>query len=181
MKTLLLEPLEHRPFDLAFGVPRFTLWRRGSRVWVSVEDAHADHVRRELALHGVRATLQPDTRPESPPLVRAVGVGLDPARLSGDDLDLIEVRVLTLAEATADVLRRPIRHWPLGQGRRARCRALLRGTDAVFEIRRTAWCGRATLRSARKALRPVLFDPAATPRPIRVHASEHALTRWVAA
>jgi hypothetical protein len=117
--------------------------------------------------------------PERPSLVRAVGTALAPARLEADDLDIVEVRVVPLGEATARLLRRPVRHWPLGARRRARCRSLLRGTDALLEIRRTAWCARGTLRANRHTLRPVLFDSTATPRPLHAYASERSLTRWI--
>ena len=86
----------------------------------------------DLAFHGVRATVTPEDVPVPPSLVRAVGTALAPARLHAEDLDVVDVRVVPLGEATARLLRRPIRFWPLGARRRSRCRALLRNADALL-------------------------------------------------
>ena len=179
MTTLVLGLISHEPCDLAFEAPRFVLWRRGSEVRVTLEERHVTRVQRALGLCGVRATLVEGDVPERPALLRAVGTALAPARLSADDLDIVDVRVVPLGEASARLLRRPVWHWPLGARRRSQCRSLLRGTDALLEIRRTAWCAGGTLRANRHALRPVLFDVAATPRPLRAYASEQPLTRWI--
>jgi len=178
--TLRLELEAHDNFDLALDAPRFVLWRRRGAVWLSLDDDAASRVRRLLALNGVRATPQPGALPLAPSgLVRAVGTGLAPARLDGDDVDIVEVTVVPLSGATARALRRPSRYWPLVARRRVRCRALLRATDAVLEVRRTAWCSRATLRAARASLRPALFDARAVSPPIRAYATDGRLTRWV--
>jgi len=180
LTTLLIEPVAAEPFDLALDAPRFTLWRQGTDVRMSVDDRLADGLRRELALRGVRATVVDGHVPTPPVLVRALGTALRPARLRPDDLDVLEVRVVPLGEATTRALGRPIRRWPLGARRRSQCRALLRGSDAVFEIRRTAWCSRQTLRANRHSLRPALFDPSAAPRTLRARASEQRLSGWIA-
>jgi len=178
--TLRLELEAHGNFDLALDAPRFVLWRQRGAVWLSLDDAAASRVRRLLALNGVRATPQPDGPVPAPPgLVRAVGTGLAPARLDGDDLDVVDVTVVPLSGATARALRRPSRYWPLVARRRTRCRALLRATEAVLEVHRTAWCSRATLRAARRSLRPALFDAGAASPPIRAYATDGRLTRWV--
>jgi hypothetical protein len=165
--------------DLAFEAPRFVLWRRGTEVRLCLDDRDVARVRRALALRGVRATVVPGRVPEPPTLVRAIGVAMAPARLENEDLDVVDVRVVPLGEATARVLRRAVRLWPLGPRRRSRCRALLRRSDALFEIRRTAWCGRATLRAHRRTLRPALFDIGAASPLMRIYASERPLTRWI--
>jgi hypothetical protein len=178
--TLLIAPIAPEPFDIALDAPRFTLWRQGVEVRMSVDDRLAEGVRRGLALRGVRATVTDDHMPAPPTLVRALGTALLPARLRPDDLDVLEVRVVPLGEATARALRRPVWRWPLGARRRSHCRALLRGSDAVFEIRRTAWCSRQTLRASRRTLRPALFDPIAAPPTLRARASEQLLSGWIA-
>jgi len=178
--TLLIEPVAREPFDIALDAPRFTLWRQGVGVRMSVDDHLADGIQRGLALCGVRATVIDGQIPAPPMLVRALGTALLPAQLHPDDLDVLEVRLVPLGEATARALRRPVRRWPLGARRRSHCRALLRGRDAVFEIRRTAWCSRRTLRASRHTLRPALFDPIAAPRTLRARASQQLLTRWIA-
>ncbi|HEY8757170.1 MAG TPA: hypothetical protein VIN74_01605 [Candidatus Limnocylindria bacterium] len=179
MTTLLIEPVAREPFDIALDAPRFTLWRQGLDVRMSVDDRLADGIRRGLALHGVRATVIHDAVPAPPTLVRALGTALLPARLRPDDLDVLEVRLVPLGEAVTRALRRPFRRWPLGARRRSGCRALLRGNDAVFEIRRIAWCSRQTLRASRHTLRPALFDPIAPPRTLRARASEQLLSGWI--
>ncbi len=180
MTSLVLVATSHTPFDLALDAPRFSLWRHGSTVGLTLDDRHAIRVRRALAFHGVRTSVAGADMPQPGGAIRAVGIGLAPARLAPGDLDVIEVCVVSVAEATARALARPLRAWPLGAARRSRCGALLRGGDALLEMRRTAWCERDTLRRERRALRPVLFDAGAAPRPIRIYASEHALTRWIA-
>ena len=179
MTTLTLDVLRPEPFDLALDAPHFVLLRRGAEVRMSLDDRHVARVRRALAFRGVRTSIVSDDLPKAPRSVRAVGTALAPARLGPTDLDVIEVRVVPLAEATMRALRRPIRSWPVGAGRRSRCRALLRGSDALLEVRRTAWCARDSIRANRRILRPVLFDVAATAPPLRFHASDRALTRWI--
>jgi hypothetical protein len=179
MITLRLEVVAHDAFDLALEAPRFVLWRHGTDVRMSVDETHVARVRSALALRGVRASIVPGDVPAPPRLVRAVGTALLPARLEPEDLDIVDVRRIPLGEATERALHRPVRYWPLGTRRRSRCRALLRGTDALLEIRRTAWCARWTLRLNRTTLRPALFDREARPRPLRIYASERALTRWI--
>jgi hypothetical protein len=168
-------------FELAcVSAGRFALWRQGGDVRLTLDDRHATEVRRALAFRGVRATPCEGGVPDPPRLLAAIGTGLAPADLAGsDELDLIEVRVLPLGEATARLMKRPFGVWPGGPRRRARCRALLHGNDAALEVRRSAWCGRSTLGRARHALRPVLFDRAATPRAQWIYAADGALTRWI--
>lgn len=179
MTTLRLETISPQPVDLVLGRSRCTLWRHGDEVLLAVDDAAAVTIRRELAFRGVRATPAPDGAPVPPPLVRAVGIDLAPVRLGRGELDVIEVSPVALPGSTARSLRRPIRSWPLASRRKSQCRALLRGTDAMFEVRRTAWCARATLRAARGSLRPALFDRAANSRTYRLLASEARLSRWI--
>lgn len=179
MSTLILERRGEEPFDLALDAPRFALWRRGADVHLTLDDDHVGRVRRALAFRGVQTEVVAGGVPDAPRAVRAVGTALAPVRLRPGDLDLIEVRLVPLSEATARAVRRRIRWWPLGAKRRARCRALLRGSDALFEVRRTVWCARDTIRANRRTLRPVLFDAAAMARTMRFDASEHALTRWI--
>jgi hypothetical protein len=177
--TLRLEVVSGDPIDLVLAASRCVLWRRGPAVRIAVDDTEVARVRRELALRGTRTTVDPASVPMPPPLIRAVGTGLAPVRLQDVELDLIELQPVSLAAATARSLRRPVRFWPLGR-RKLRCRALLRGTDALFEVRRTAWCTRATLRAGRGSLRPALFDGAARSRAQLRSASEHRLTAWIA-
>ena len=181
MTTLHIASAGRTELDLACSTAgRFILWRRGREVWLTVDERHAGAVHRALAFRGVGVTWSDLGAPEPPHSLAAIGTGLAPARLAGsDELDVLDVRVVPLGEATASLIRRPVRLVPIGPRRRSRCRALLRGTDALLEVRRTAWCGRATLAATRHSLRPVLFDRSATPRALRVYAADGALTRWI--
>ena len=180
MKTLQIESDGRAQLDLAcVAAGRFVLWRRGGDVQLTLDDLHVTAVRRVLALRGVRATSSDESVPEPPRLVAAIGIGLAPARLHApDEIDLLDVRVVPVDEATVRLTRRL---WllPLSGRRRSRCRALLRGTDAPLELRRSAWCGRATPGASRRSLRPVLFDRTATPRALRIYAADGVPTRWI--
>lgn len=181
MTTLRIVSVGRRELDLACSAAgRFTLWRQGGDVRLTLDERQVTAVRRALALLGVRATSSDLGAPEARRSLAAIGTGLAPVRLAGpDEIDVLDVRVVPLNEATSTLTRRATRLWPLAGPRRARCRGLLRGTDALFEVRRSAWCGRSTLAAARHSLRPVLFDRSATPRALRVYAAEGALARWV--
>ena len=181
MRTLRIGSDGGTQVDLAWiGAGRFVLWRQGGEVRLTLDDGDVTAMRRALAWRGIRTTPSDGGLPEPPRLRAAIGTGLMPARLSAaDEIDMLEVRVVPLAEATARLTRRRLPLWPLGGRTRARCRALLHGTDALLEVRRSAWCGRSTLGAARHSLRPVLFDRSATPRAIRVYAADGALARWI--
>src|SRR5439155_22293882 len=80
--------------------------------------------------------------------------------------DTVHVRTLPLGPET----RRLLRTWPWRRpaaARRARCRDLLRGEDAILGWRRRAWAATGVLRAAevRRVLRPVVFDHAAIGTP----------------
>lgn len=181
MTSLSLDPAGRTDLDLAcVAAGRCTLWRQGGEVRLAVDDAAAGAVRRALSLRGVRTSVSDAAVPREPRSLAAIGIGLGPVRLADPgESDVLEVRVVPLSEATAALTGRRAKLWPLRGRRRDRCRALLAGTDALLEVRRSASCGRATLAAARHALRPVLFDRAATPRPLRVYAADGALTRWL--
>src|SRR5258708_9792118 len=137
--TLRLEVEAHGNLDLALDASPFSLWRHRGAVRLRVDDEAAARVRRLLALSGVRATPEGVRVPAPSALVRALGTSLVLARLQGDDLDLIEVTVVPLSDATARALRRPCRYWPLGARRPTRCRPLFGASEPLFEVRRTAW------------------------------------------
>ena len=181
MRTLRIGSDGGMQLDLAcIGASRFVLWRQGGVVRLTLDERDVTAMRRALAWHGIRATPSDEGVPEPPRLRAAIGTGLLPARLSAaDEIDVLEVRVVPLGEASARLTRRGLPLWPLGARKRARCRALLRGLDALLEVRRSAWCDRSTLGAARHSLRPVLFDRSATPRAIRVYAADGALARWI--
>lgn len=181
MTTLQLGSDGHLDLDLACAVAgTFRLWRRAGAVCLTVDDRHVLSVRRALALRGVRTAPRDGGVPEPTGLVAAIGIGLAPARLSGpDEIDVLDVRVVPLSDATARLTRRFMGVSPLGGRRRTRCRGLLRETDALLEIHRSAWCARSTLGASRRVLRPVLFDLTATPSALHAYAADGVLTRWI--
>ena len=187
MTTLLIAPQVGQArqvrssVDLACAAAdRFVLWRCAGEVRLLVDDRLATLMLRSLAFDGVQVALTEGGVPDPPGLLAAIGTGLAPTTLINDaELDVLEVRVVPIAEATRGLLQRPFRPWPLGRHRRSRCRAILRGTDALLDVRRSAWCERATLSRARRDLRPVLFDRAARPRAQRVFAADGVLSRWI--
>ena len=184
MTTLLIahHVRQGRPsIDLACAAAdRFVLWRRAGEVRLFVDDRQAIRVLRSLAFDGVQVTVAEGGVPGPPALLAAIGTRLAPTTLSHEaELDVLEVRVVPIAEATRGLLQRPARPWPLRRHRRIRCRAILRGTDTLLEVRRSAWCERATLSRARRDLRPVLFDRTATPKAHRVFAADGVLSRWI--
>lgn len=181
MKTLRIGSAGGTDIDLACAAAgRFVLWRQAGQVQLTVGDDHAAAVRRALALAGVRTSPLDAGVPDPPRLLAAIGVGLAPTRLgTAEGLDVLEVRVVPLREATARLTRHRLALWPIAGRRRARCRALLRGTDALLEVRRSAWCDRATLRSARGSLRPLLFDRSTIAPALRVYAADGAIAGWI--
>ncbi len=181
MTTLQLGSAGQLDLDLACAVAgAFRLWRRAGAVCLTVDDRHVPSVRRALALRGVGTTPCDGNLTEPTGLVAAIGIGLAPARLNGpDEIDVLDVRVVPLSDATARLTRRFMRVSRLGGRRRIRCRGLLRESDALLEIRRSAWCGGSTLGGARRALRPVLFDRTATPSPLQAYAADGVITRWI--
>lgn len=181
MTTLLIAADGRSSLELACAASdRFVLWRRGNQVRLLLDDRHATGVRRALAFRGLSVAAGEDRLPEPPRLRAAIGTGLAPTTLADDiELDMLEIRVVPLGEATQSLLRRPFRSFPLGARRRSRCRALLRGTDVLLEVRRSAWCGRATLSRARHDLRPLLFDRTAMAPVHRVFAADGVISRWV--
>ena len=181
MKSLRIGSTGGTDIDLACaGAGRFVLWRQNGQVQLTVPDQHVAAVRRALAFAGVSASPSDAGVPAPPRLLAAIGTGLAPARLGTTEaLDLLEIRVVPLREATARLTRRRLALWPIVGRRRARCRALLRGTDALLEVRRSAWCDRATLRAARGSLRPLLFDRSTSAPALRVYAADGALSGWI--
>ncbi len=123
MTTLRLEPIGGAALDLALLVaPEFTLWRRDGAIQLTLADDIASRVARSLAFGGVRARAYDGPPPIAPPaLARAIGIRLDPVPLAAGELDLLEVRRIALAAATAELLRRRLPGWPLAARRRARC------------------------------------------------------------
>ena len=181
MTTLLLEVVAAADIDLALAsVPELRLWRAGDAVHLSIDASQATRVTRLLAFAGVRATASDDQLPRpAAGLIRAIGFSAAPVELAGPEFEVLDLRRVEVGPATARLTGRLSRRWPLAARRRSRVRALLRETDVEFAVRREAWCTRPTVRGARHALRPVLFDRGAAAGPFRVFATDGSLARWM--
>lgn len=182
MTVLRLERLSAGSLEAALAeLPSCLLWRCDAAIHLRFEGS-ARAVGRALAFAGVRS-VEIDAEPPVPAgeLIRALGMTLDPVPLGEGELDTLEVRTIGVAEATARILRRPP-FAPRSSGqRRERCRALLRGLDLELEVRRTVWCRRASLRAARRSMRPAIFDRRALAPALRSRASEGLIGRWLTA
>jgi hypothetical protein len=177
-----LEAIHRTAFDsclVRLGGGRLT--RAGSLTYLETdrEMAEATH---ELALAGIRVTHCARLPAPSEDVRPAIGFDLVPLGAGLQAMDVIELRVIPLSEASARLMHRRVR-W-LGSSRSARdaCRRLLRDDDAVMGWRRIVWCSVASLRAARRRvrLRPVVFDRgAAERRPLRwAYVSAHAIENW---
>ena len=176
MAVLRLERLAAGGIDdaiAALGAIVLARCRDGS--FAEVDDARVDATVRAFAFAGVRASAAAVVL--APPAGTRVAIGRDLAALAYDlvALDTVHVRTLPLGPET----RRLLRTWPWRRpaaARRARCRDLLRGEDAILGAT-------GVLRAAevRRVLQPVVFDHAAigTPPERRTFARERALGAWL--
>jgi len=181
-----LLPIAPGGVDHALAVaPTVTLTRQGGVLYADVVEGDAAGLIRALAFAGVAATVCA-ADPVGPRAVPAIGRDLAPLPAGLVDVDSVRVRRLALGEATREILRR---RWAALRGpssaARERCRAVLRGEDAVFAWERRAWGPRERLRDprTRASLRPIVFDREALVRASegRTYASEGAIGRWLLA
>ncbi len=160
-----------------------TLARMPGGVFVDVADDRANDAVRRLAFAGICARPALVALAPRPGTYAALGRDLGPLPLGSLSLDLVHVRRLSVARESARLLRHPPWRRNVNADWRARCRDLLRGTDAALTWRRRAWSTRDILRSkeARRSLRPVVFDVGAvgSPPEHRMLVAEAALARWL--
>ena len=180
--TLRLEPVQRAAFDCRLarlGAGRLT---RAARDTYLETHLGLPEVAHELALAGIRVTRCLAVPGPAVGFRPAIAFDLTPL---GDGLlgiDVVEVRVVTLSEASAALMRRRL-PWLRGsrQSREA-CRRLLRDDDAVLGWRRIVWCSVGSLRVARARirLRPVVFDrDALAGRALQwTYANDAAIERW---
>lgn len=186
MTVLRLEPLQGSGIDAAIAaVEAATLTRRADGSYVEVPIADVPAIVRALAFAGVHASPCDADLAVPTALLPAVGHDLTPVSGPLIAVDVLRVRRVSLGQATREVLRRRFA-WlrsPSAAARK-RCRALLRGDDAVLAWDRRAWATRSALRDrrARMTLRPVVFDRSVLDGGEllgRTFASEGALARWM--
>ena len=145
-------------------------------------DLHLDEATYRLALAGVRATRCERVPLPGAGLRPAIGLDLTPLDGSVSAIDVIELRSVSLGDASAALMRRRMPWLRGANAARTACRQLLREEDAVLTWRRVLWCSIASLRDARSRcrVRPVVVDHAALDRhpPRWTYAGEGAIERW---
>jgi hypothetical protein len=147
-----------------------------------LESLHLEEATYRLALAGVRVTRCERVPAPAAGLRPAIGLDLTPLDRSVAALDVIEVRSVSLSDASATLMRRRMPWLRAANAARIACRQLLREEDAVLTWRRVLWCSIASLRDARSRcrIRPIVFDHAALDRhpPRWTYAGEGAIERW---
>ena len=180
--SLRLEALRRAAFDSSLaqlGGGRLT--RTDGATYLET-DLHLGEATYRLALAGVRVTRCERVPVPAAGLRPAIGLDLTPLDGSAAAIDVIEVRSVSLGDASAALLRRRVPWLPGANAARSACRQLLREEDAVLTWRRVIWCSIASMRDARSRcrLRPVVVDLAALDRhpPRWTYAGEGAIERW---
>jgi hypothetical protein len=112
----------------------------------------------------------------------AIAFDLVPLDAAFQAIDVVELRQISLGEASATLMRRRLPWLRSPRAARDACRRLLRDEDAILGWRRTVWCSVTSLRAARSRvrLRPVVFDRSALERhPLRwTYVGDGAIERW---
>ncbi len=136
----------------------------------------------QLSLAGVRVTPCAGVPVAAKELRPSIAFDLTPLDDALGAIDVIELRQVSLGEASAVLMRQRLPWLRPSRAARNRCRRLLRDEDAILAWRRIVWCSVASLRRARVRvrLRPVVFDHGAANRqPLRwTYASDGAIERW---
>jgi len=179
---LRLESVDPTGFDARLarlGGGRLT---RAERITYLEVDGGIEDATHQLAFAGVRVA--PCERVPVPATALRPAIALDLATLDGGiaALDVVDVRWVSLGDASAALMRRRLPWLRSSQAARAACRRLLHDEDAVLAWRRVVWCSVASLREARARfrVRPVVFDKAALDLHTRrwTYASDGAIERW---
>jgi hypothetical protein len=144
-------------------------------------DRDVDDATHQLALAGVRSSWSSAPTP-GPALRPAIALDLEPLDGVSEAIDVVELRLIPLSEASAVLMRRRMPWVRSSQAARDACLRLLREEDAVIGWRRIVWCTVAVMRVARGRvrLRPVVFDRAAVDRKTLrwTYASQGAIGNW---
>ncbi|GAC1702544.1 MAG: hypothetical protein NVS9B6_18880 [Candidatus Limnocylindrales bacterium] len=157
------------------------LWRRDGRVHLATSDAPAVLLR-EAALADLRRRPAPDRIIERPSVsAEAHGCDQCPIRCGPGTIDRVDLQVVSLADATRSLLRRPLRSVPVPAGRRERCRQLLRERDVTYRASRVVWCPAGALRDEQllRSFRPVVFDRGAAAPALERPAHAGELGTWL--
>jgi len=180
--TLRLEAVRRTKFDThveRLGSGKLT---RAAAVTYLETERGIDDATCELALAGVRITQCAGVPAPAAALRPSIAFDLTPLDDAFGAIDVVELRRISLSEASAVLMRHRL-PWLGTQGvARNTCRRLLRGEDAILGWRRIVWCSVASLRAARARvrMRPVVFDHTAVDRlSLRwTYVSDGAVERW---
>jgi hypothetical protein len=180
--TLRLEAVRRTNFDAhldRLGSGKLT---RAAAVTYLETERGIDDATSELALAGIRATRCTGVPAAAAALRPAIAFDLSPLDDTFGAIDVIELRQISLSEASAVLMRHRLPWLRSSRAARTACRRLLRSEDAILGWRRTVWCSAAKLQAARARvrLRPVVFDHAALDRQsLRwTYVSDGAIERW---
>ena len=180
--TFRLEEVSRKGLDARLArLGQGKLTRAGSVTYLDSEHG-MDDATYQLGLAGIRVTECAGAPLPGAGLRPAIAFDLVPLDDSLQAIDVVEIRQISLSDASAVLMHRRLVWLDSSRGARDACRRLLRDEDAVLGWRRTVWCSVSSLRVARKhfGLRPVVFDHSAIQRhPLRwTYASEGAVERW---
>jgi hypothetical protein len=180
--SLQLEAIQRDAFDsrlARLGGGRLT--RAGSLTYLET-DREVTDATHQLALAGIRATHCSSVPGPGQGVRPAIAFDLIPLGSAVQAIDVLELRPIALADATAVLMRRRLPWLGSSRADRDACRRLLRDEDAVMGWRRVVYCSAASLRAAkaRVRLRPVVFDRAAVEyQPLRwTYVSARAIEEW---
>jgi hypothetical protein len=158
-----------------------TLTRAAAVTYLEI-DRGIEDATHQLALAGVRITRCSGAPVPGTGQRPAIAFDLAPLDESLQAIDVVELRQISLGDASAALLHRRLAWLSSSRAARDACLRLLRDEDAVLGWRRTVWCPVSSLRLARKrfGLRPVVFDQGAIERhpPRWTYVSEGAVERW---
>jgi hypothetical protein len=180
--TFRLEVVRPTRFDAQLArLGSGKLTRAAAGTYLETERGIDDATSR-LALAGIRVTQCARVPGPDKELRPSIAFDLTPLADAFGAFDVIELRQISLSEASVALMRHRLRWLPPTRAARNSCRRLLRDEDTILGWRRIVWCSVASLRAARARvrLRPVVFDHTAVDRQaIRwTYASDGAIERW---
>jgi hypothetical protein len=180
--TLRLETVRHTAFDARLarlGGGRLT---RAAKATYLETERGIDDASYHLAMAGIRVARCAEVPGPATGLRPAIALDLVALERGFPAIDVVEVRWISLGDASATLMRRRLPWLRSARAARDACRRLLRDEDAVLAWRRIVWCSIASMREARSRVRvrPVVFDGVAVERqPLRwTYVSDGAIERW---
>ena len=180
--TVRLEAVTPTAFDAQLArLGSGKLTRAAAAIYLETQPG-VDAAIYRLALAGVRVTRCTGVPAPAKGLRPSIAFDLTPLDDAFGAIDVIDLRQISLGEASAALMRNRLPWLRPSRAARNICRRLLRDEDAILAWRRIVWCSVASLRAARARvrLRPVVFDHGAASRqPLRwTYVGDDAIERW---